>query len=119
MTNSREKGAAAEREVARILREYGYPARRGQQYCGGNGDADVEGLEGIHIEVKRRESFQLYNAMAQAKHDAREGEIPAVFHRRNNCPWVVILELDDFMRMYRDFEPDVPFADPECGSNSH
>lgn len=113
MTNGREKGAAAEREVARILREYGYPARRGQQYCGGNGDADVEGLDGIHIEVKRREQFRLYPAMEQAKHDARDGEIPAVFHRRNGKSWVVILELDDFMRMYRDFEPDASSGDLE------
>ena len=113
MTNGREKGAAAEREVARILREYGYPARRGQQYCGGNGDADVEGLDGIHIEVKRREQFRLYPAMEQAKHDARDGEIPAVFHRRNGKSWVVILELDDFMRMYRDFEPEPPEKEVE------
>ena len=85
----------------------------GQQYCGGNGDADVEGLDGIHIEVKRREQFRLYSAMEQAKHDARDGEIPAVFHRRNGKSWVVILELDDFMRMYRDFEPEPPKKEAE------
>ena len=46
--NSRNKGAAGEREVAGILRGYGYKARRGQQYSGANGDADVVGLPGIH-----------------------------------------------------------------------
>ena len=45
--NSRNKGAAGEREVAGILRGYGYKARRGQQYSGANGDADVVGLPGI------------------------------------------------------------------------
>lgn len=54
MINSKQKGAAAERELARKLREYGYDCRRGQQYCGLNGDADVVGLPGIHIEAKRR-----------------------------------------------------------------
>lgn len=44
MTNSRQKGARGERELARILREYGYDCRRGQQYCGANGDADVVGF---------------------------------------------------------------------------
>ena len=54
--NSRNKGAAGEREVAGILRGYGYKkARRGQQYCGSNGDADVVGLPGIHIEVTVRQ----------------------------------------------------------------
>lgn len=42
--NSRSKGAVGEREVAGILRGYGYKARRGQQYSGANGDADVVGL---------------------------------------------------------------------------
>ena len=53
MTNSRRKGASGERELAKKLREYGYEARRGQQYCGSNGDADVVGIPGIHIECKR------------------------------------------------------------------
>ena len=42
--NSRTKGAVGEREVASMLRGYGYKARRGQQYSGANGDADVVGL---------------------------------------------------------------------------
>ena len=47
--NSRQKGTAGERELARILRERGYNTHRGQQYCGANGDADVVELPGIHI----------------------------------------------------------------------
>ena len=47
--NSRQKGARGERELASKLREYGYNTRRGQQYSGANGDADVVGLTGVHI----------------------------------------------------------------------
>lgn len=47
--NSRNKGATGERELAKVLRGYGYNCRRGQQYCGANGDADVVGLPGLHI----------------------------------------------------------------------
>lgn len=65
--NSGNKGAAGEREVAGILRGYGYKARRGQQYSGANGDADVVGLPGIHIEVKRREKLNIYDAIDQSK----------------------------------------------------
>lgn len=102
MKNSRRKGAEGERELARKLREYGYKSRRGQQYCGANGDADVVGLPGIHIECKRVEKLNLYYAMAQSAHDAKDGEIPAVFHRKNNCEWLVTLRMDDFMRLYGD-----------------
>ena len=39
--NSRDKGKRGERELAAILKEYGYcEARRGQQYCGADGSAD-------------------------------------------------------------------------------
>lgn len=100
--NSRAKGAAAERELAKRLRFLGFDnVRRGQQYCGANGDADVVGLDGIHIEVKRTESFRLWDALAQSKHDAKNGEMPIVVHRRNNCDWVVIQPIDDWIELYR------------------
>lgn len=107
--NSRNKGAAGERELAAKLREYGYNCRRGQQYSGANGDADVVGLPGVHIECKRVEKLNLYDAMAQAVRDAKDDETPAVFHRKNNKEWLVTLRLDDFMKMYggiRSAEPD-------------
>ena len=100
--NSRSKGARGEREVAGILREYGYPCRRGPQYSGANGDADVVGLPRTHIEVKRRERLDIHDAMEQSVRDAREGEMPTVFHRRNNYNWLVTMRLEDFMKLYGD-----------------
>lgn len=105
--NSRRKGAAGERELARLLRnEYGYKdAKRGQQYCGINGNADVvDALPGIHIECKRVERLSIYEAMAQAKRDAREDELPVVFHRKNHSDWLVVMTLDDWMNLYREWE---------------
>ncbi len=100
--NSRSKGAKGERELAKILREYGYPCRRGQQYSGANGDADVVGLPNIHIEVKRRERLEIYSAIAQAVRDAKNGDKPAVFHRKNDCEWLVTMRLEDWMKLYGD-----------------
>lgn len=99
----RRKGAAGERELARILREAGFTgARRGQQYSGTETSADVIGLPGIHIECKRSETFRLYDALEQARRDTgKSGDAPAVFHRRNGKPWVVVMELDDWLDMYR------------------
>lgn len=98
--NSRNKGAEGERELARILREYGYNTRRGQQYCGANGDADVIGLPGVHIECKRVERLNIYNAMMRSIRDAKTGEMPAVFHRKNCEPWKVTMLLDDWLKLY-------------------
>lgn len=102
--NSRRKGAEGERELAKVLRQFGYESRRGQQYCGANGDADVVGLPGIHIECKRVEKLNLYDAMSQAISDAKADEIPAVFHRKNRCEWLVTMKLKDFMKIYPEWE---------------
>lgn len=99
---SRDKGKRGERELASILRAYGYDCRRGQQYHGGGDSPDVTGLPGVHIEVKRTERLDLYGAMAQAKSDA-DG-LPVVMHRKNDSPWVVIMELEDWMTIYREWE---------------
>ena len=101
--NSRAKGARGERELARILRGYGYDCRRGQQYCGANGDADVVGLPGIHIECKRGQRLNIDEAMLQAIRDRREGEFPAVFHRKNNHEWLVTMRLDDWIEIYKEW----------------
>lgn len=101
MTNSRAKGAAGERELAKKLREFGVDARRGQQYSGANGDADVVGLQGVHIECKRVERLNIDNAMQQSINDARELELPVVMHRRNGKRWLVTMTLDDFMDLWQ------------------
>lgn len=98
--NSRNKGAAGERELANELKKYGYECRRGQQFSGANGDPDVVGLPGIHIECKRVEKLNIDNAMEQSIRDAREAETPAVFHRKNRKPWLVTLSLEDFIKLY-------------------
>jgi len=97
--NSRDKGKRGELELAHILQGYGYDARRGQQYCGANGDADVVGLPGFHIEAKRVEKLNLEAAVAQSIRDAREGETPVVMHRKNRSDWLVTLRLPDFMEL--------------------
>lgn len=105
--NSRRKGADFERKLANILKEYGYSARRGQQYSGANGDADVVGLPHVHIEAKAVEKLNIYDAMEQSKRDARPLEIPVVIHKKNRRNILVTMELDEFMKMYKEFEKGV------------
>jgi Holliday junction resolvase len=101
--NSREKGKRGERELSHLLNQYGYATRRGQQYSGANGDADVVGLDRIHIECKNVEKLNLRDAMLQSEHDALVGEIPVVMHKKNRKPWLVTLNLNDFMNMYNSW----------------
>lgn len=99
--NSRQKGKRGELELAKVLREHGYDTRRGQQYSGTETSADVVGLPGIHIECKRVENLNVYNALTQAIRDTGEsGDLPAVFHRKNNQPWLVTMRLDDWLKIF-------------------
>lgn len=83
---SQAKGRAAERELAKILQDYGYQVEPGQAVSYG-ATPDLTGLPGVHIEVKRQEKQNIYEWMDQARRDAdkfRDG-LPAVFWRKNRC----------------------------------
>ena len=99
--SSQRKGAEGERELAALLREYGYTVARGGSLSFGE-VPDLTGLPGIHIEVKRVERLNISEAMRQAARDAeklRDGA-PAVFHRRNRESWLVTMKLNDWMALY-------------------
>ncbi len=99
---SQQKGAAGERELAQILREYGYICDRGGSLSFGE-VADITGLPGIHIEVKRVEKLNVVEAMEQSIRDSERMQdgLPALFHRRNRKPWLVTMRLEDWMQMYQ------------------
>lgn len=94
--NSNVKGKVAEREVAELLRSYGFQARRGQQFSGGNESPDVVSNLPLHIEVKRVESFSLYSAVEQCKRDCGDTNY-VIFHRKTKKEWVSILNSDTFL----------------------
>lgn len=103
--NSKRKGKNGELEFSRLCREHGYDCRRTAQYCGNTGDAaDVTGLPGIHVEVKRVERLNVSEAMGQAIRDARPGELPIVAHRRSHEPWLATMRLEDWFELYREWE---------------
>lgn len=98
---SQRKGAAGEKELAAILQEYGYDCTRGGSLTFGS-VADVTGLPGIHIEVKRVEKLNIVEALEQSIRDSermRDG-LPALFHRRNRKPWLVTMRLSDWLKLY-------------------
>lgn len=102
--NSRRKGKEGELALVKKLKEYGYDVRRSQQYAGINGDADVVGIEGLHIECKRCQQVRDEEFLKQAERDARENEVPVVMYRRNNEQWKVCMRLEDFMKIWKKAE---------------
>ena len=98
---SQKKGRAAEIELSRILQGYGYDVQPGRAQSYGE-VPDLVGLLGIHIECKRNERLNVWEAMAQAIRDAEEFQdgAPAVFHRRNRQSWLVTMRLQDWMKLY-------------------
>ena len=105
MVNGKRKGKEGELELVRKLKEYGFETRRSVQYNGkaDDGQADLVGLPNIHIEAKRVERLNIYDAIAQAVHDAKDGELPTVFHRKNHSEWLVTMRLQDWMDLYKEF----------------
>lgn len=100
--SSQRKGADGERELAALLRKYGYNIERGGS-CSFGEVPDLYGLPGVHVEVKRRENVNLSAALEQAQRDSeRFGGLPAVFHRANRKPWTVSMSLDSWIQLYKE-----------------
>lgn len=102
--NSRNKGKRGELEVAHLLQKYGYETRRGQQFSGANGDADVVGLPDIHLEIKRVEKLNIDEALNQSIRDAKEAEVPVVMHRKNRTEWKITMRFEDWIELYKAWE---------------
>ena len=108
--NSRAKGAAAEREFAKMLRGYMRPdgtpveARRGCQYSGrpdGSSCDVVHNIEGVAFECKRIERFTpalAYAAVDQSRADAGDNT-PVVGWRTNRREWLAILPMHELLNL--------------------
>lgn len=99
---SQRKGREGERELARVLQGYGYDVQPGEPLNYGK-EPDLHGLPGVHIEAKRAEKLNLTAWLEQAERDAEKFNdgLPAVFHRRNRCPWLVTMPLTAWVKLYQ------------------
>lgn len=105
---SRDKGKRGELELASSLRDLGFPdAHRSQQFCGSSSSADLLGVPGIHIEVKQCERLSIYDAYEQAVRDSEgTNAISTVFHRRSGKPWLAVLSLEDWAKVYQKYNSE-------------
>lgn len=97
---SRRKGAVAEREIVHILEGKGLKAQRTaplQAAPGTSEDADVIGVEGHYLEIRRRERVEIDKWCAETELAAPTTQVPCVVWRKTRQPWRVALPLDDFL----------------------
>ncbi len=97
--NSRQKGARFEREVARILNDAGWEARRGQQFSGSPDSPDVVAPDfPWQIEAKAVQRLNLYSAFTQAIRDAKGSDkMPAVVHKKNHSEPLITMRFHDLL----------------------
>jgi hypothetical protein len=100
MTNSKQKGKRGELEAAKAWQEAtGLTVRRTAQ-VDGSLSADLTGVDGLHLEVKRRARIAALDFLVQAETDAADeqqshGGVPLVLMRQDNdCNWAVMVRLD-------------------------
>ncbi len=99
----RDKGARGERELVKILNDYGLKVHRGYVQLR---QSDLVWLEGIHVECKRVEKLNIWKAMEQAVEEAekRQDGRPTVFFRRNREDWLVCMRLPEWVEIYKAWE---------------
>ena len=95
--SQRDKGANAEREVANIIKQYGFVARRGLVFIHEN---DIVSDLPIHVEVKRQETTKIHEWFKQA--ESACGDLPpTVVHRRSREPWFITMKFEDFLQLLK------------------
>lgn len=102
--SNRDRGASAERQVRDIFRMFGFgKVRRGYVF---EGEPDIVGAPGLHIEVKYQKHCKVWEWLAQADTDAayRKDGNPVLFFRRPGEPFRVIVPAKMFMEMYTLWE---------------
>ena len=97
--NSRQKGAAGERELSNFLKLHGWQARRGQQFSGGTDSPDVVSNFPFHIECKRVQNLDIGDAYEQALRDANDKVPASVIHRKDREDWLATIELKEFLEL--------------------
>ena len=105
--NAKRKGSEGERQAAHALNAVlpHAKARRAQQFAGHHTAADLvcEGLPGIMVEVKRKQSLNLHKTMDKSLEDCTEDQTPVILHRKDNCEWLLTVRLEDVPEMMWKF----------------
>jgi hypothetical protein len=100
--NSRAKGKRAELEVVKLWTAGGFDCwRTPNSGAFHHARGDINGVPGLHQEVKRREQVRMLDWIEQAEKDCPPHDIPVVIWRTSRNPWRVDLDLDEFIALWK------------------
>ena len=99
---SRDKGKRGEREAAAFLRTWFPNAARGESQCkGGHNVADVVGVDGHWVEVKRHASPACAGWFSMTQLNSA-GQRPIVLVRGDGGPWMALLLAKDYFETLKN-----------------
>jgi hypothetical protein len=99
--NSRAKGKKGEQEfINSYLRPYWPDACRNIDQFGADKN-DCYNVAGVHWQIKRTETFRVWDALAQAETEAAPVDLPIVAFRRNRSKWYCVLEAAELVALLR------------------
>lgn len=104
--SERRKGKVGELEVVHLLHEHGWhDAKRSADGRSQDQRGDIaDGPLDVHIEVRRRESLNIWACLAQAQAEAQDGHTPVVAFRRSRSNWYAALPLDALLSLLEGYE---------------
>lgn len=115
---SRTKGAAAERELFKLLSdELGFIVRRNVDQARAGGADGIE-VPSFAIEVKRREALSIPAWWRQTCKQAEASKrLPILFYRQSRKPWLAVIpkSLIDFEPVKVDFQESLKFIRENMG----
>ena len=114
MSNANQKGKRGERMACKLLKSFGWSARRSQQYSGVRDDrtsADIlTDIENIRFEVKYGYKAELWHKqvkewIATAKEETPKGKAWAILYKKTGASsWTVIFEMNGIVCQSDDVE---------------
>jgi hypothetical protein len=104
--SERRKGKNGELEVVALLHAHGWPdAKRSSDGRSQVERGDIaDGPAGVHFEVRRRETVNVWACLEKAEREAKAGDLPVVAFRRNRSPWYAALPLDILLALLETHE---------------
>lgn len=100
--NSRSKGKRAELEVVHHFNAGGFDCWRTPNSGGlSHSKGDINGVPGLHIEVKNVQQVRIQDWIAQAEGDCTAIDVPVVVWRTTRHPWRVDIALEEFIPIWK------------------
>ena len=102
----RRKGKDGELEVVRILKARGWPeAKRSSDGRSQVERGDIaDGPLDVHLEVRRRETLNIWECLAKVEREAKGADLPVVVFRRSRSGWYAALPFERLLELLLGYE---------------